>query len=310
MASTKIFERLAYYLGRSLILIFITTTVAQGGLGLSPTDCASIQSNLTAFAYLGPIIGGIIVYRYIEARYTSPIGMLLAGLVYYFGSTAKDAIGIYLMIICVSSGLALFKTGPLMGRIITDSEQMDSAFSIRYSLVNVGAFTGTFLVGIFYKDTFTHDGVLGFSPCFKLAALMMVFGAIWLVFSWRYLGDVGKKPFRTTKTKEELEREAKMKEHSKNDRHPLSKLEKNRIGAIILVSTFSIIFWIFWYLAYLPVYYHWAKHINWTIGGYQVPATWFDAGDSLFCILSGPLTAWLRNKLAARPQGDISLFKN
>lgn len=32
---TEIFERLSYYLGRSLILIFVTASVAEGGLGLS-----------------------------------------------------------------------------------------------------------------------------------------------------------------------------------------------------------------------------------------------------------------------------------
>ena len=36
-ACTEIFERLAYYLGRSLILIFVTASVATGGLGLSDT---------------------------------------------------------------------------------------------------------------------------------------------------------------------------------------------------------------------------------------------------------------------------------
>ena len=34
-SASEIFERLAYYLGRSLILIFITTAVLEGGLGLS-----------------------------------------------------------------------------------------------------------------------------------------------------------------------------------------------------------------------------------------------------------------------------------
>lgn len=197
----------------------------------------------------------------------------------------------------------------MLGRIITDKEQMDSAFSVRYSMVNVGAFIGTFLVGILYKDVFAKNGVLGFSPCFKLAALVMVLGAIFLAYGSRYLGEVGKKPFKATKTQEEIEREAKLKAEAKGEKRPLSKLEKKRIGAIFLVCFFSIVFWIFWYLAYLPVYYHWAENMNWVVAGYQVPATWFDAGNSFFCILSGPLTAMLWTKLASRPQGDISLFK-
>lgn len=33
--STEIFERMSFYLGRSLILMFVTAAVANGGLGLS-----------------------------------------------------------------------------------------------------------------------------------------------------------------------------------------------------------------------------------------------------------------------------------
>ena len=49
-ACSEIFERLAYYLGRSPILIFVTASVATGGLGLSDTVAANMQSNLTAFS--------------------------------------------------------------------------------------------------------------------------------------------------------------------------------------------------------------------------------------------------------------------
>ena len=67
-ACTEIFERLAYYLGRSLILIFVTASVATGGLGLSDTVAANMQSNLTAFSYLLPLFGAVIVDKYIGGR--------------------------------------------------------------------------------------------------------------------------------------------------------------------------------------------------------------------------------------------------
>lgn len=307
---TEIFERLAYYLGRSLILIFVTTAVVNGGLGLADTDGAKLQSSLTAFAYLGPIIGGFICDRFVGARYTTPFGMVLAAIGYYLGSVANSYAGVYAMIMFVSCGLALFRTAPIIGRVITDKDQMDSAFSIRYSLVNVGAFIGTLLVGVLYKDVFAKDGVLGFAPCFKIAAVVMVLGAIWFIAGWKYLGDVGKKPFNKTKTAEELERAKKEKEASKGKKSPLTTIEKKRIGAIILVSTFSIIFWIFWYLAYLPVYYHWTSDtMNWVVLGYEIPVTWFDAFNAFFCVVSGPITAKLWAHLESRPQGDMSLFR-
>ncbi len=52
------------------------------------------------------------------------------------------------MVFCVAFGLGLFKTGPLIGRVVRP-EDLNSAYSIRYSLVNVGAFFGPLLAGIF-----------------------------------------------------------------------------------------------------------------------------------------------------------------
>ena len=49
--------------------------------------------------------------------------------------------------------------------------------------------------------------------------------------------------------------------------------------------------------------------MDWVVAGYQVPSTWFDAANSLFCVILGPVTAELWKKLAARPQGDMSLFR-
>lgn len=248
--------------------------------------------------------------RWIGGRYTTPVGMLIVGIGYFCGSLATSPTMVYVMIFCVSAGLGLFKNGAMIGRIVTDKDQIDGAFSIRYSLVNTGAFIGTFAVGILYKDVFAHDGVLGFSPCFKLAALSMFLGAIWFTWGWRFMGDVGKKPFKLEKTAEELEMEKQRKEEEKNMKHqPLTLVEKKRMGAIFLVSGFSIIFWIFWNLAYLPVYYYWTENMNWVVAGYEVPTTWFDAANSFFCVVFGPLTAMLWAKLSARPQGDMSLFR-
>ncbi len=59
----------------------------------------------------------------------------------------------------------------------------------------------------------------------------------------------------------------------------------------------------------MPVYFYWAENMDWVVAGYQVPSTWFDAANSLFCVILGPVTAALWKKLAARPQGDMSLFR-
>ena len=225
---------------------------------------------------------------------------------------ATTAVHIYIMIAAISTGLALFKNGALLGRIITDPKQMDSAFSIRYTLVNVGALIGTLSVGVLYKDVFEKNGVLGFIPCFRIAAISMFLGGLWYIFiCWPKLGKLGTKPFKMEKTAEEIEEEKKRIQLSKEERQTqkITKTEAKRIAAIVLASAFSIIFWIFWYLASLPSYYYWGKHADWVVFGYEIPQTWFDAANSFYCIVLGPVMAYFWNKLSARPQGDMSLFK-
>lgn len=311
VTGTDIFERLAYYLGRALILIFVTTSIAEGGLGLSNSTGATMQSILTACAYGLPLFTGVICDRYIGARYTTPVGMLLCAVGYFCGSIAHGPGMVYVMILCVSGGLSLFKIGPLCGRVIADKTQLDSAFSIRYTLVNIGSFIGTFALGILYKDVFAKNGVLGFAPCFRLAAVSMVLGTLWFMFGTRFMGEVGKKPFKFEKTAEELAAEAAEKAKAKEDKKhsELTTPEKKRIGAIVMVAGFSVVFWLFWYLAYLPVYYYWTEHANWMVGGYEVPVTWFDSCNALFCVILGPVMAKVWNKLASRPQGDMSIFR-
>lgn len=309
-ATTEIFERFSYYLGRSILLVFVAAAVAEGGLGLSEGTAANMQSNLTAFSYGLPIVCSIICDRLIGARYTTPFGMVLCGIGYWLGSMATDSTMMYAMIWCISLGLAFYKTGPLIGRIVP-RENLDGAYSVRYGLVNIGAFAGPFLVGILYQDVFAQGDVMGYRPCFKVAAVLMFLGAIWFTIGSRFMGEAGKKPFKKEQTAEELAHEAEVKAKNKEAKSvPYTSVEKKRIGAIILVSCFAIIFWIFWYLAYLPVYYHWGENANWVVAGYNVPLTWFDAANALFCVLVGMfVTPKIWNYFASRPQGDLSIYK-
>ncbi|MCI7685138.1 peptide MFS transporter [Baileyella intestinalis] len=306
---TEIFERMAFYLGRSLILVFVAASVTTGGLGLSDITAAKMQSNLTAFSYLLAILGGYLVDRWLPPRRTTPIGMLIVATGYFCGSIAHSAGMVYAMIFCVAFGLGLFKTGPMVGRIVR-TEDLKSAYSIRYSLVNIGGLIGPLLAGVLYQQVFAHGDILGFRPCFRLASIVMVAGAVWFTLGMHFKGgDAGKKPFKAEKTQEELEREAALKAANKEVKLTLNSNEKKRIWAIILISAFQIIFWLFWYLAYLPAYYHWGTNMTWKVGSFTIPQTWFDAVNALFCIISGPLTAILWHKLESRPQGDMSLFK-
>ncbi|MCG4734526.1 MFS transporter, partial [Casaltella massiliensis] len=56
---TFTFERFAYYGSKTLLLLFLSYSIAQGGLGIDNADAAAIAANLAAFTYLAPIFGGM-----------------------------------------------------------------------------------------------------------------------------------------------------------------------------------------------------------------------------------------------------------
>ena len=123
-------------------------------------------------------------------------------------------------------------------------------------------------------------------------------------------GEAGKKPFLVDNRTENVDKADKEKDNA-----PLTKLEKNRVIAICIVTLFSGIFWLIWYMAYMPVYYEfgpvseaglgWA---NWNIGSFEMPTAWFDSMNGLLCIILCPVFAGIWAKMRQRPQGDWGMF--
>ena len=295
------FERMAYYAAKWLLYYFLTYQVVQGGLGLEKGQAAILQANLVAYTYLAPVFGGFIADRYVGARYLIPLGSFIMGIGYYVGSIATSVWMINLMVFLVAVGTGLFKgnLSAITGQLFDDKKELDSAFSVQYSFVNVGSLIGTTIIPIIVYTMFKSDGVFGFSEGFLFAAIVCFLCGIWFIIGWRFLGDAGKRPF-----KEGIEKEDKT-----DVKKPLTKIEKKRVAAIFLISIFSIIFWLFWYMSYLSVYDYMDTFIQNKVGTYTVPTAWFDSLNGLWCIILGPILGILWLKLAKRSQGDMSLFK-
>ena len=306
--SAYAFERMAFYSAKWLIGVFIATEVIKGGLGLTPADGAKMTANLVAFTYLTPILGGFVADRWINPRLCVILGALIMAAGYVFGyqaSVMNSPQFLWLMILFVSIGTGLYKgnIAGISGRLFKDKNQLDSAFSIQYSIANMGSFLGTLTVSfIAYK--------VGFGNTFLVCALFLIVSTIWFYFGGKAtFGDVGKKPFEANENK------AYTKKDVKDYRTPITSNDKKKIISIILFSIFSIVFWIVWYLTYMPVLYHWgpdfdyANKANWIIGNFRVPSAWFDSLNSLCCIILGPVLAALWSKKAKSSKGDMSIFQ-
>lgn len=301
------FERVAFYTVKYMLAIWIATTVGKGGLGLTDVKAASMAAVFVAMTYIAPVIGGYLADYWISPRILVPSGMILMAIGYLFTWRATSIGLVWAMIVLVSVGTGMFKgnLSGITGLLFDDEEELNEAFSVQYTFVNIGSFTGTTFIVLLIP-------IIGFNNVFLVCSLFIFLDAIVFLLNQKSLGDAGKKPFKVDQ-RQFKETEAKEKEENA----PLSAGDKKRVVAIILVTIFSIVFWMVWYLAYMPVYYYFGhgdgagflNRANWMIGSFNVPTSYFDSVNALTCIVLGPVLGKLWTKLAARPQGDMSMFK-
>lgn len=300
------FERLAYYAAKWGLSVYIVATVANGGLGLSSADGALMNSNLVAFTYITPIIGGYIADRWISPRILVPMGEILMGLGYLCAWKSNSIGMLWVMIILVAIGTGCFKgnVSGVNGGLFPDADEatLNAVFNIQYMFVNIGSFCGTTFLSLLALSA-------GYRTMFLVCGIALFVDCAWWLFGMRSFGEVGKKPFKAEISTEDKNVEAKSDA-------PLTSLEKRRVAAILIVTIFSGIFWLIWYMVNMPVYYKfgpvsqggfgWA---NWSIGSFEMPTAWFDSMNAILCIILCPIFAGIWVKMAERPQGDWGMFK-
>lgn len=308
---TYTFERFAFYGSKPLLVLFLTAAVSEGGLGISEVDAAPIAALLTSLTYLAPIAGGWICDRWLGARYAVTLGCILMGLGYFIGWKSTSVAMVYGMIVVVSIGTAFFKgnLAAIIGRLFDDKELLDSAFSIQYSFVNIGSFFGSMICGVLYMNQFAKGEVLGFRQVFLLCGILVIVGGIFFTLCYGLLQGQGKLPFKyLTDTQGNVVGEEKHEKQEKSTA-PLTVVEKNHVIAIILVSLFSVIFWLAYYQQDIFLTFYIQNKVMRNIGSFELsPVHLTTTWNGLLCIFLSLAFAKLWTILAKRPQGDLSMF--
>ena len=305
------FERFAYYGSKPLLILFLTTSVAKGGLGIDAVTAAPIAALLVSLTYIAPIFGGYICDRWIGARFAVSAGCLIMGLGWFIGWKSTSVTMVYIMIIVVSIGTAFFKgnLAAIIGRLFDDQDLLDSAFSIQYSFVNIGSFFGSMICGVLYLNQFAKGDVLGFRQVFLVCGILVIIGGVVFTLSYGLLQGQGIKPFKyLTDTQGNVIGEEKHEKNAKSSA-PLTKQEKKGVWAIILVSFISIIFWLAYYQQDIALTLYLENYINRSVGGFTLsPVHLTTTWNGLLCIFLSLAAAKLWAKLAKRPQGDMTMF--
>jgi len=191
---TEMWERFSYYGMRALLILFMTATVAHGGLGFPTSKAGAIYGLYTSLVFLTGMGGGWFADRIAGQRRA----VLWGGVLIMFGhfSMAIPSLTLFyvgLGLIVAGTGLLKPNISTMVGALYTrDDARRDGGFSIFYMGINVGAMIAPLVCGYLGENINWHYG-------FGAAGVGMTLGLIQYVWGGKYLGSAGLKPAGTAK---------------------------------------------------------------------------------------------------------------
>ncbi|HEV8578810.1 MAG TPA: peptide MFS transporter [Thermoanaerobaculia bacterium] len=198
---TEMWERFSYYGMRAILLLFMTASVAQGGLGWDTAKAGPIYGLYTAMVYLTALPGGWIADRLIGQRRAVLVGGIFIALGHVsltFHVIPTFYLG--LVLIVIGTGLLKPNISTMVGSLYTpEDKRRDAGFSIFYMGINLGAFIAPIIVGFLAQSIYFRRFLanLGLDPRnswhwgFGMAAIGMGLGLVQYVLGQRRLGTAG-----------------------------------------------------------------------------------------------------------------------
>ena len=170
--SVEMWERFSFYGMQGILLIYLYYSTAEGGLGIDKVEATSIVGAYGGTVYLSTILGAWLADRVMGAERT----LFYAAILVMLGHIALSAlpgllgVGVGLVLIALGSGGVKANCTSLVGTLYEPSDsRRDAGFSIYYLGINIGAFFGPILTGLFQTTWGFHAG-------FILAAVGMAIG--------------------------------------------------------------------------------------------------------------------------------------
>ncbi len=299
---TELWERFSYYGMRSILILYMTSAAAAGGLGFADKDASSLYGTYTMWVYLTALPGGLIADYLTGARRAVLLGGIIIALGHFsmvFHSLTFFYTG--LALIAIGTGLLKPNISAMVGKLYKeDDPRRDSGFSIFYMGINVGALLAPLVIGFLAKtDTFKRIlARMGLDPLtcwhwgFGAAGVGMIAGLVVYVWQRDKLAHVG------NKVKTLGWRKA---EQAKTDEMPqptLMKGDGKRIAAIVIFFVFTMLFWGAYEQKGASLNLFADRLVDRTIFGWTFPAPYLQSLTPAFVILLTPIFSilWIRLK--------------
>lgn len=350
---TEMWERFSYYGMRALFMLYMTQALL-----LNKEAASEIYGSYTGLVYLTPLVGGYISDRYWGNRRSivwGAIVMAIGQLLLFLSACNYQQVALAqpLMIVGLGAlilGNGLFKPNisTMVGSLYTETDnRKDSAFTIFYMGVNVGAMIAPLWCGLVGNTGHPEDFKWGFlSSCIG----MLIGATVFQLLKNKYLRTpdglpIGMPPVHPAVIEEEKPK-TRAASGSVSYRRiavasasalllvllfsfnwsafgqpsadwfegvdwigsviyacvivvpifiitdpSLTRLEQKRIGVIYIIAFFVIFFWAAYEQAGASLTFFADEQTNRVIGGWEMPAAYFQSFPALFVILLAPVFA-------------------
>ena len=331
---TEMWERFSYYGMRALLVLFMVD-VAHGGMAMSDKTATAVYGIYTACVYLMALPGGWLADRIFGSQRAVWYGGIIIACGHFTLALPYHA-SFYFGLVLVVIGSGILK--PNMTSLVADlypegGSRRDAGFTIFYMGVNVGATLGPLICSCLGENYNWHYG-------FAAAGVGMVLGLIQFRATRHWLGNCGVRRGHD-RPLNALERwgmiglvagvvimlglclSGTVAVNPTSIAHGLTtailgigalyflsvfafcglnKVEKERVGVILILFLASALFWAGFEQAgssfnlfaerYTDRQIHWLHR--------EIPAGWFQILDPIFIVVFAPFFAWLWVALARR----------
>ena len=297
----EMWERFSYYGMRAILVLFMVAPAAQGGLGFTTRDAASLYGTYTMAVYMLSVVGGYAADRFLGASRAVVVGgvIIASG---HFAMAVHSLTFFYsgLALIALGTGLLKPNISTMVGSLYAPGDpRRDSGFSIFYMGINIGAILAPLVCGWLAESATFKSFLLarGFDPvrswhwAFATAGIGMLVGLA--VFLSR------RAALPSTGPTGSIERAAQA------SAPPLTRQEWNRVLAIGILFTFTIMFWSAYEQKGASLNLYAKELVSRTMFGWNFPASWLQSLTPFFVIVLAPVFARLWIRLGDRqPSGS------
>ncbi len=283
----EMWERFSFYGMRALIVLYMVQELMY-----SAQKAGNIYGLYTGLVYLTPLLGGYLADRFIGQRRCISAGAILmcCGLfLLAFGSKTLFLLALFLMI--CANGFFKSNISSVLGLLYeNNNEKKDSAYTIFYMGINLGAFLSPLICG-------TLAVKCGFEYGFAAAGIGMLIGLIlYKTLENKLLGTSGLTPVpRSNVTNEET--------------YSTHHTQTSQLSALIILMIFTIPFWICFEQAGSSLTLFAQYLTNRNVMGFEIPTEYFQSLNPLFIITLAPIMSVLWETLKKKSKEPTSVEK-